>query len=173
MKVRLLATVVILILSLSVLVFSQENKEDKCGKLSDCLQSFYKECLNDEVINQFVPKDVDKFGVVNYEDEMARLDNYYVELNNNPNAVGFIVVYGGRVNKFGEFKERVKRLQTYIKERKYDPNRIKVIQGGFREKFEFEFWVSPTKKSFPPLTPTIEAEKVKFKGVMKPLPTFD
>lgn len=151
-------------------VVAQENKEDKCEELAKCFQQFHRECLNENFLNSFSPKDIDKFAIVNYEDEMSHLYNFYVELNNNPDAVGFIVVYGGRVNKFGEFDERVKRVKNYLlNDRKLNPSRIKIVHGGFREKFEFELWISPIKNSFPPLSPTVNPEQVKFKGRMKPL----
>lgn len=152
-------------------LYAQTN--DKCDQTIDCVQKFYKECTGNEFLSDFEPKLVDKFGITGYEDEMARMDSFYMQLNGNPEGVGYIVVYGGRVNKYGEFRERVKRLFTYIKERKYDPKRITVVNGGFREKFEFELWTSPIKNSFPPLSPTIDPEKVKFRGIMKPLATYD
>lgn len=132
-----------------------------------------KKCQENHLENHIptcpTPYLINKFGVTNSEVEAANLDVFFTELNNNPDSVGYIVGYGGRTNKFGEFKERTKRLETYIKIRKYDPSRIKIVHGGFREKFEFEFWISPIKDSFPLLSPTIEPEKVKFKGLMKPL----
>jgi hypothetical protein len=38
--------------------------------------------------------------------------------------------------------------------------------GGFREKFSVDLWLSPVKSSYPPITPTISPEKVRFKGKM-------
>jgi len=35
------------------LAFAQESKQDKCDKLADCLQTFYKECYNEEFLNKF------------------------------------------------------------------------------------------------------------------------
>ena len=101
-----------------------------------------------------------------------RLDIFKQELNSNPDSVGFIVVYGGRVNKFGEINARAKRMTNHLfNDLKIDPKRVKVIQGGFRENFEFEFWTSRVKSNFPPLSPTVDVEKVIFRGKMKPLPT--
>src|ERR1051325_8664958 len=38
----------------------------------------------------------DEFGDIKCEDEMARLDNFAVTLQNEPSAKGLIVIYGGR-----------------------------------------------------------------------------
>lgn len=145
---------------------------EKCVELTTCVENFYKECYNDTFRNSFAPRIFDEFGIIDLEDEMARTDNFSLQLKNNPEAIGYIVVYGGRVNKFGELDERPKRLTQYlINKVNINPKRIRVIQGGFREKFEFELWISTVKDSFPPLSPTVNVEMVIFKGKMKPLHT--
>lgn len=154
----------------SITAFGQETKQEKCGRLADCMEIFYKECLNDEYLNTFSPELVISFptNLVNHDLEMARLDNYLEVLSNRPNSIGYIVAYGGRTNKYGEYDIRVGRIRRYIIGfRSFDESRIKFVNGGFREKFEFELWTSPTKNAFPPLSPTITPEKARFKGTMK------
>ncbi len=153
---------------------AQINTEaiEKCVELSACVEKFYKDCQDRDFRNSFSPRIFDKFGIVNLEDELARLNSFRLELNSNPEAIGFVVVYGGRINKFGEINARVKRVTNHLfSDLKIDLQRIKVVQGGFREKFEFEFWISRIKGVSPPLLPTINVEKVIFRGRMKPLPT--
>lgn len=146
-----------------------EKLTEKDGK--DC-----EECCavcREDAVNECpsAPYLVHKFGITTLEEEWLRLDSFAIELGNNPNATAQIIVYGGKINKYNEFQERVKRIKYYLLEnRKINPKRIKVIRGGFRDKFEFEFWISEVENSFPPLTPTIDPEKVIFKGKMKPLP---
>lgn len=150
---------------------AQETKEEKCEKLYVCYQEFNKECSNDDFQRRFAPRIFHKFGVVNLEEEWAILDMFSQEMGNNPEDIAYVIYYGGKVNKYGEAKERVKRITYYLTEnRGKDPKKIIVVNGGFREKFEFELWLSPVKNSFPPLTPAIDPEKVIFKGKMKPLP---
>ncbi len=151
-------------------MIAQEDKEKKCQELSKCLETFYKDCLNDDYLSRYSPELSESFTtIINHEDEMARLDNYLSVLNDNPTSTGYIVVYGGRTNKYGEYDIRVGRIKDYIFGfRKKDESRIKFVNGGFREKFEFELWRSPIKNSFPPLSPTVAPEKVRFKGKMKP-----
>src|SRR4051794_20546921 len=38
----------------------------------------------------------DAFGNINCEDELARLDAFYVELQKTPSLQGYIVMYGGQ-----------------------------------------------------------------------------
>jgi len=38
----------------------------------------------------------DEFGDINCEDEMARLDNFAIQLQNEPAAKGVMIFYGGR-----------------------------------------------------------------------------
>ena len=40
---------------------------------------------------------VDEFENINCEDEMARLDNFAVQLNNEPGSTGYVIFYGGRL----------------------------------------------------------------------------
>ena len=42
------------------------------------------------------PRKFDEFGDINCESEMARLDNFAVQLQNEPAMKGIIVFYGGR-----------------------------------------------------------------------------
>ncbi len=113
---------------------------------------------------------VDEFGAVNDEDEIARLDHFANQMRSSIRATAYIVYYGGKVNKNGEFQERIKRIKFYLsKVMKLDFSRIKIVHGGFREKFNFELWLSYIEDSFPVLSPTVEPEKVKFIGKMKPL----
>lgn len=150
-------------------IVAQETKQEKCDKLFDCLEKFNKECYGDEFLNTYSPKLVDKFNTkITHEEEMLSLDALVGMLHLAPNATGYIVVYGGRMNKYAEYQIRVERVNDYIKYRKFDSSRIKILHGGFREQFEFELWTSEIKNAFPPLSPTVSPEKVLYKGRMKP-----
>jgi len=154
----------------AIRVNAQENKEEKCEKLYECYRSYYNVCF-DNVLQDFIPRKIDAFGIIGLDDEWARLDNLATEFRNNPESQIFIVVYGGKVNKLGELKERSSRLTYYLTQnRKIDLKKLTIIKGGFREKFETELWLSVSEKISPSLTPTVDPEKVVYKGKMKPLP---
>lgn len=152
------------------IVDAQNNQEDKCGKILETfdknineLEKSYVKCGGGAIKDFYTPRQIDKFGIIGLEGEWARLDSFASVLYSDPSITAFIVIYGGKTTKYGELKERPKPLVHYlINNRKIEPNRIKIIEGGFREKFEFELWISHSEKMFPPLSPTIEPEKVIF-----------
>lgn len=155
-------------------IVAQETKSEKCDKLANCLETFYKDCYDQNYLDTFSPKLVDNFtSEVTHEDEMSRLDVYLTILQNNEKATGYIIVYGGRTNKYGEYDIRVGRIKSYILGfRNQNENRFKFVNGGFREKFEFELWTSNVTNAFPPLSPTVAPEKVIFRGKMKPFSPY-
>lgn len=125
---------------------------------------------------------LDKFGDVCCDDEKARLDNFHLALQNSPQAQGYIIFYGGKLHNYpachssqkkpprrGESEARAARLKDYlIRARGLDPNRVIVINGGYRESWEAELWVVPRGESAPPSTPTLKPEEIKFrKGKIK------
>lgn len=171
-------TYLVLLIGNSYVIKSQDNQSDKCGKIIetfdktvDDLEKSYIECGGSKIIDQFFPSQLERFGITNLEDEWARLDVLATRLQSDPKLMAYIVIYGGKINKFGELKERPKPLVYYLTtKRGVEPKRIKIIEGGFREKFEFEFWTTHSEKIFPPLSPTVDREKAVFRGKMKSLP---
>jgi hypothetical protein len=88
----------------------------------------------------------DNFGDVNCESEMARLDNWAIQLHNSPNARGAIVFFAGkmagdRLPKRGEAEARVERLKSYlIKRRGVRAADIVVLNGGYDEYYRVQLW---------------------------------
>src|ERR1044071_10340058 len=67
----------------------------------------------------------DEYGDIAFDDEKARLDNFAIELKSDPNAVGYLIVYGGRVSVKGIAKTRALRAKQYlVKKRGLTSNRI-------------------------------------------------
>lgn len=117
----------------------------------------------------------DEFGDTKCEDEMARLDNFTVTLQNVPGSRGVIIFYGGRrfrgrLPKRGEAAARAARLKPYLVQRRGIPtDQVIVIDGGFAEEFKVELWVVPPGATMPIPQPTIPIEKIKFrKGKLNP-----
>ena len=106
----------------------------------------------------------DRFGDVNCEDEMARLDNFAVQLQSNPGSVGYAVVYGGSYGRRGEAKARASRIKDYlVKRRGLDSNRVITINGGYMEHLTVDLWILPHDAIAPTAEPTIPPEQVKVK----------
>jgi hypothetical protein len=112
------------------------------------------------------PRKVDEYGAINCEYEMARLDNYAIELQNDPSAQAVVIVYGGRRGtRRDEARARMAYAKYYLAVfRGIDRVRILVFNGGFRESFTTELWVLPVgadAKLF--IHPTVSAKDVRFK----------
>lgn len=108
---------------------------------------------------------IDSFGAIDCEDEMARLDNFAIELQNAPDAQGYIFVYGGRRDtKRDEVQIRGSRMKRYLVEnRGVSAHRVRLLNGGYRENFTVELWLVPRDDSAPTATPTVKKRDVRFK----------
>jgi hypothetical protein len=96
----------------------------------------------------------DEYGNVNFNDEKARLDNFAIQLQNNPSAQGYIIAYGGRRQRAGEAQARADRAKNYlVNTRGIDAGRIVTVDGGNRENLTVELWVVPTGAQPPAATP--------------------
>ncbi|MDT5062559.1 MAG: hypothetical protein QOH63_3018 [Acidobacteriota bacterium] len=110
------------------------------------------------------PHIFDKFVNVNCEDEMARLDNYAIQLQNTPSSQAYIIVYGGRVGRRGEARARASRIKSYLVEnRGIDANHVTKIDGGYRESLTIELWIIPRDVGPPASTPTLRPRDIRFK----------
>ena len=122
---------------------------------------------------------LDEYGPVCAEDEMARLDNFAIELQQNPRLQGYIVFYGGRCwlacnevtfdrrsryPRKGEAEARAARIKPYLVEvRRMDPDRFVVIDGGNRESWTVELWLSAKGVGPPAATPTVQSQDIEYK----------
>lgn len=76
----------------------------------------------------------DSYGDISWELEKAHLTNFAVALQHDPELIGYIIVYAGRRSCIGEAQDRAHRAKEYlVKSRGIQKNRIKWIDGGYRE----------------------------------------
>jgi len=91
----------------------------------------------------------DEFGDIKCEDEMARLDNFAIRLQNQPRYRGEIIYFAGkmagdRLPKRGEAEARVERIRLYLtKRRGIPPASLVVISGGYSTDFRIVLWDRP------------------------------
>jgi hypothetical protein len=86
----------------------------------------------------------DEFPDIQRNDEKARLDNFVIELQNDPTATGYVVIYPGRANKRGEVQHHAKRIVDYmVNSRGIDQSRIVTLVGGARNELFVELWITP------------------------------
>lgn len=99
------------------------------------------------------------------ETEMAHLDSYAIRVQNNPEYNAYVIAYGGRYGTARhEMKQRRERIKRYlVKNRNIEPERVRVVNGGFRKKVTVELWLVPHGKKLPEPTPTVSPDKVKYK----------
>lgn len=109
---------------------------------------------------------IDKFGDVNCEDEMARLDNYAIELQNKPQTQALIIVYGSSTGRRNEAVARASRIKSYlVKLRGLNAQRIVTMNGGYQESLKIELWLMKAGTDLKQIqtSPTVQLKDVKFK----------
>jgi hypothetical protein len=105
---------------------------------------------------------IDEYGNIRFNDEKARLDNFAIELQNDPTAQGYLICYGGRRGRAGEAQARCDRAKNYLTTtRGIDASRIVTVDGGYREDLTVELWVVPSGATPPAASPTVDPSQVK------------
>ena len=90
------------------------------------------------------PRKFDEFPDISRNDEKARLDNYAVELQNDPTATGYVLVYPARARKTTDAQKHSSRVIDYlVNSRGIDARRIVTMVGGSREQLKVELWIAP------------------------------
>lgn len=108
------------------------------------------------------PRKFDEYGNIRFNDEKARLDNYAIQLQNDPGSQGYIIAYGGRRGTAGEAQARADRAKNYlVNTRGIDAGRLVTVDGGYREELTVELWIRPTGANEPTATPNVEASEVQ------------
>ncbi len=87
-------------------------------------------------------RQVDEFGMVTHGDIKARMDNFMVELQNEPTTMGYIVIYGNRSERNRDVVRRETMIRNYITFRNFYASRITFVRGGFRENISTELWLA-------------------------------
>jgi hypothetical protein len=100
----------------------------------------------------------DRVPPVTYDDLKARLDNLAIELQNTPDAQGYIFVYTAPGSRPGRYELLSKRVEDYlIGKRQIDRSRLVILNGGNRETDFYEFWIVPQGAKPPQATPTVQS----------------
>jgi len=112
------------------------------------------------------PRRIDEYGALSCEDEMARLDNFALDVQRYAEGHGIVIVYSGRRDtKRGEVQARMAYVRHYLAvNRGIDRRRIEVFDGGFRERLLIELYIIPAGADAQPLImPTVPGKDVRFK----------
>ncbi|HEV8429480.1 MAG TPA: hypothetical protein VGQ41_16380 [Pyrinomonadaceae bacterium] len=106
------------------------------------------ECAADCGVSVPLPKltgrKFDEFPDISRNDEKARLDNYGIELQNDPTATAYVIVYPGRSSKRGDVQHHASRVVDYlVNSRGLDKSRIVTLVGPVRDQLFVELWITP------------------------------
>ena len=89
----------------------------------------------------------DEYGNIKFNDEKARLDNYAIQLQNEPGSTGVILAYGTCA---GEAQARADRAKDYlVNTRGIDAGRLTTVDGGCKSDLGVELWVVPSGATAP------------------------
>jgi hypothetical protein len=108
------------------------------------------------------PTQFDTYGRIARNDEKARLDNFAIQLQNDPGAQGYIIAYGGRRGPAGEAQTRADFARNYlVNSRGIDSGRLMTVDGGFKEEATTELWLVPSGATAPTASPNVDASEVQ------------
>ena len=112
------------------------------------MDGYTLECSADCAITIPLPKltsrRFDEFPDISRNDEKARLDNFGIELQNDPTATAYVIVYPGKSGKRGEVQQHASRIVDYlVNSRGLDQRRIVTLVGTPRDQLFVELWLTP------------------------------
>ncbi|HZI20780.1 MAG TPA: hypothetical protein VEY09_19590 [Pyrinomonadaceae bacterium] len=118
----------------------------------------------------------DEFGPVGGCDHSARLDNFAIELMNDPDLVGYIVAYGpaGKADGSAHYRGEISR-DYLVRGRGLDPARVRAVNGGrykARDESFTQLWVAPAGAE-PPRPDEFESDTATFRGLFSEYMTWD
>ncbi len=80
---------------------------------------------------------IDEFGEVGCDELTAHLDVLFIDLMNDPNSKGYIIIYGDTKQPLRKYTYE-KIIEEYIKLRKFDRSRIEFIHGKDKQTLRTE-----------------------------------
>ena len=101
------------------------------------------------------------------EDADARVDSFNDQLSKNPGSSAFIILYCGKVCRYGEVEAHFRGIEATLTYKKLNKKRFTIISGGFREQFTTEFWLVRENACPPVINSTVNIREVRFKGMLK------
>jgi hypothetical protein len=99
----------------------------------------------------------DEYGAIKWEDEKARLDNFAIQLQQDKQLIGYILVFDAVGGCPGEAQAHAIRAKRYVVEHRGIPwNRIIWRREGFQSDFRTVLQLVPRESILPyPFGPTI------------------
>jgi hypothetical protein len=119
--------------------------------LSSCVMLIMVDRLYAQADNSV--RKFDSYGAFACDASMWRLDSFEVELRNEPNAFGYIVVYPERNGLPGKYQSYLYFPEYYLAFTRNIPReRLVTLRGEYRDNLTTELWIGPAAASLP-ITP--------------------
>jgi len=100
---------------------------------------------------------LDAYGDLDFNAEKTRLAGFARELRKEPDAQGYIIVYGGQCDAQTRAQEQAERAKDWlINHHRIDASRIVTIDGGYREKLVTEIFMGSLDASLPELRASLQ-----------------
>lgn len=107
----------------------------------------------------------DEFPSVAYDADKARLDNFAIQLQQEPESQGYIIVYSGRTSRAGQMDRLQERARSYlVQSRGIDTARVTFINGGYKDVDTYELWLCPRGAAAPQPSPTVSPSEARPSG---------
>jgi hypothetical protein len=105
---------------------------------------------------------IDSFRWSGGDGANARLDNFMINIQNDPKSRGYFIIYCGKSCFYGEIEAHFTGIRQALARRKFELDSISLVFGGFREETTTEFWLVPDYACRPAATPTLGTDKIIF-----------
>lgn len=90
----------------------------------------------------------------------ARLDNLVIQLQSEPESKGFVIVYSGKYDLPATISTYRARIGNYlVNMRGVDPERLVILDGGYKQNVTTEFWIAAKGATAPEPTETINVKQ--------------
>jgi len=121
--------------------------EGQALKASLSMGGYEEDCSASCTIEFPVPitcRKFDEFPDISRNDEKARLDNFAIELQNDPTSTAYVIVYPGSNGRSGTAQTRATRIVDYVvNSRQFDARRIVTVIGPARSALMVDLRICP------------------------------
>jgi hypothetical protein len=98
-----------------------------------------------------VERKFDEYGEILLQKEAERLDNFALQLKNEPGTRGIVIVYGRFGYTRGDIQARANRAKDYlVTKHEIEAERIVIVTGGNVEESTVELWLDIPSNKFTP-----------------------
>jgi hypothetical protein len=126
----------------------------ECSTAESCTTSVSEKDVPAKKLGEYITRDL--------KANTAMLDDFVLQLMNDPGAQGYVIAYGGRTSRPEDAQKAADNATDYtMNTRKMDGARTLSGVGGYREEPTIELWIAPAGGTPPMATPTVAPEDVK------------